>query len=117
MKAWAVVEAGEPLQHIDLPTPEPVGSEVLLEVRVDNTRAQKLYQRFGFEPIGFRKGYYQPGNVDALVMRRDMKDPVPAHQAPPGAGPTPGPAASVRGPQPGSATGSASGSGGTDTDG
>ncbi|MBT2367863.1 ribosomal protein S18-alanine N-acetyltransferase [Streptomyces sp. ISL-10] len=43
--------------------------EVLLEVRVDNTRAQKLYERFGFEPIGFRRGYYQPGNIDALVMR------------------------------------------------
>ncbi|MFE9398122.1 ribosomal protein S18-alanine N-acetyltransferase [Streptomyces flavidovirens] len=44
-------------------------TEVLLEVRVDNTRAQKLYERFGFEPIGFRRGYYQPGNIDALVMR------------------------------------------------
>lgn len=43
--------------------------EVLLEVRVDNARAQRLYERFGFEPIGIRKGYYQPGNVDALVMR------------------------------------------------
>ncbi len=48
-------------------------SEVLLEVRVDNTRAQRLYERFGFEPIGFRRGYYQPGNVDALVMR--LTDP------------------------------------------
>ncbi|MFD9907930.1 ribosomal protein S18-alanine N-acetyltransferase [Streptomyces sp. NPDC059063] len=48
-------------------------TEVLLEVRVDNTRAQKLYERFGFEPIGFRRGYYQPGNVDALVMR--LADP------------------------------------------
>ena len=44
--------------------------EVLLEVRVDNGRAQRLYERFGFEPIGIRKGYYQPGNVDAVVMRR-----------------------------------------------
>ncbi|MEV3870963.1 ribosomal protein S18-alanine N-acetyltransferase [Streptomyces sp. NPDC049906] len=43
--------------------------EVMLEVRVDNERAQKLYERFGFVPIGFRRGYYQPGNVDALVMR------------------------------------------------
>ncbi|WP_190013322.1 ribosomal protein S18-alanine N-acetyltransferase [Streptomyces lucensis] len=43
--------------------------EVLLECRVDNVRAQKLYERFGFESIGFRRGYYQPGNVDALVMR------------------------------------------------
>ncbi|MEU9232981.1 ribosomal protein S18-alanine N-acetyltransferase [Streptomyces subrutilus] len=51
-------------------------AEVLLEVRVDNARAQKLYERFGFEPIGFRRGYYQPGNVDALVMR--LTDPAQA---------------------------------------
>ncbi|MBA4861428.1 ribosomal protein S18-alanine N-acetyltransferase [Streptomyces sp. PSKA54] len=44
-------------------------TEVLLECRVDNIRAQKLYERYGFEPIGFRRGYYQPGNVDAVVMR------------------------------------------------
>ncbi|MER7725436.1 ribosomal protein S18-alanine N-acetyltransferase [Streptomyces sp. NPDC096323] len=49
-------------------------AEVLLEVRVDNTRAQKLYERFGFEPIGFRRGYYQPGNIDALVMRLHVQD-------------------------------------------
>jgi ribosomal-protein-alanine N-acetyltransferase len=47
--------------------------EVLLEVRVDNPRAQRLYERFGFAPIGVRRGYYQPGNVDALVMR--LADP------------------------------------------
>uniref|UniRef100_UPI0015EFFD8C GNAT family N-acetyltransferase n=1 Tax=Streptomyces phytophilus TaxID=722715 RepID=UPI0015EFFD8C len=44
--------------------------EVLLEVRVDNERAQRLYERHGFAVIGVRRGYYQPGNVDALVMRR-----------------------------------------------
>ncbi|WP_415952425.1 ribosomal protein S18-alanine N-acetyltransferase [Streptomyces sp. KLOTTS4A1] len=55
-------------------------AEVLLEVRVDNTRAQKLYERFGFEPIGFRRGYYQPGNVDALVMR--LADPAHAPAEP-----------------------------------
>ncbi len=32
MKAWAVVESGAPLQHIEMPTPEPRGTEVLLEV-------------------------------------------------------------------------------------
>lgn len=48
-------------------------AEVMLECRIDNIRAQKLYERFGFEPIGFRRGYYQPGNVDALVMR--LQDP------------------------------------------
>ncbi|MEV0489284.1 ribosomal protein S18-alanine N-acetyltransferase [Streptomyces atratus] len=54
-------------------------AEVLLEVRVDNTRAQRLYERFGFEPIGFRRGYYQPGNVDALVMRLHVQEPAPEH--------------------------------------
>jgi ribosomal-protein-alanine N-acetyltransferase len=48
-------------------------AEVLLECRVDNVRAQKLYERFGFQPVGVRRGYYQPGNVDALVMR--LTDP------------------------------------------
>lgn len=48
-------------------------AEVMLECRIDNIRAQKLYERFGFEGIGFRRGYYQPGNVDALVMR--LTDP------------------------------------------
>jgi ribosomal-protein-alanine N-acetyltransferase len=48
-------------------------AEVMLECRVDNIRAQKLYERFGFAAIGFRRGYYQPGNVDALVMR--LTDP------------------------------------------
>jgi ribosomal-protein-alanine N-acetyltransferase len=42
---------------------------VVLEVRADNPRAQKLYRRFGFVQIGLRRGYYQPANVDALVMR------------------------------------------------
>jgi [ribosomal protein S18]-alanine N-acetyltransferase len=53
-------------------------AEVMLECRVDNVRAQKLYERFGFEPIGFRRGYYQPGNVDALVMR--LTDPTSSVQ-------------------------------------
>jgi ribosomal-protein-alanine N-acetyltransferase len=48
-------------------------AEVMLECRVDNLPAQKLYERFGFQAIGFRRGYYQPGNVDALVMR--LTDP------------------------------------------
>lgn len=44
-------------------------TEILLEVRVDNERAQRLYERFGFEPVGVRRAYYQPAGVDALVMR------------------------------------------------
>ncbi len=46
-------------------------TEVFLEVRTDNIRAQRLYRRYGFAEIGIRKGYYQPSGADALVMRRD----------------------------------------------
>jgi len=49
-------------------------SEVFLEVRVDNDRAQRLYRRRGFTDIGIRRGYYQPSGTDALVMRR-ISDP------------------------------------------
>jgi ribosomal-protein-alanine N-acetyltransferase len=44
--------------------------EVLLEVRADNEAAQRLYAAHGFDRIGVRRGYYQPGRVDAIVMRR-----------------------------------------------
>ena len=54
-------------------------TEIFLEVRVDNDRAQRLYRRRGFTNIGIRRGYYQPSNTDALVMRL-----VPAAPAAPG---------------------------------
>jgi ribosomal-protein-alanine N-acetyltransferase len=47
-------------------------TEVFLEVRKDNPRARGLYRRRGFEEIGVRRGYYQPANVDAIVMRKDL---------------------------------------------
>jgi len=44
--------------------------KVLLEVAVDNAPAQRLYAGYDFEPVGLRRGYYQPSNTDALVMMR-----------------------------------------------
>jgi ribosomal-protein-alanine N-acetyltransferase len=46
--------------------------EVLLEVRVDNEAAQKLYESEGFSVIGLRRGYYDRGRVDAVVMRLEL---------------------------------------------
>jgi [ribosomal protein S18]-alanine N-acetyltransferase len=39
-----------------------------LEVRMSNSGAQAMYQRFGFVPAGVRKGYYPETGEDALVM-------------------------------------------------
>lgn len=44
--------------------------KTLLEVAVDNAPAQRLYATYDFEPVGVRRGYYQPSNTDALVMMR-----------------------------------------------
>jgi [ribosomal protein S18]-alanine N-acetyltransferase len=58
-------------------------TEVLLEVRVDNDRAQRLYRRYGFDSVGIRRGYYQPSGSDALVMRRTIAPVRPAGPASP----------------------------------
>jgi ribosomal-protein-alanine N-acetyltransferase len=44
-----------------------------LEVRVSNTSAIALYERFGFETSGIRRGYYTDNREDALIM---WKDPI-----------------------------------------
>ena len=48
--------------------------ELFLEVRADNPGPKRLYETLGFEQIAVRVGYYQPDNVDALVMR--LTEPV-----------------------------------------
>jgi ribosomal-protein-alanine N-acetyltransferase len=44
---------------------------MLLEVRPSNASAVRMYERYGFEKIGVRRGYYpgQTGREDAIVMR------------------------------------------------
>lgn len=46
---------------------------MLLEVRVDNEPAQAMYKSFGFMPMGLRKHYYQPEDVDALTMSLNLE--------------------------------------------
>ena len=41
---------------------------ITLEVRASNKAAQGLYRKFGFAPVGLRRGYYQADNEDAIVM-------------------------------------------------
>lgn len=46
---------------------------MLLEVRVSNLGAQRLYRSMGFAPIGLRRNYYPSvvsAREDAIVMRR-----------------------------------------------
>ena len=47
--------------------------DVFLEVRADNPVAQALYASEGFHEIGRRPRYYQPDDVDAVVMKLDLR--------------------------------------------
>lgn len=49
-------------------------ASVMLEVRADNTPAIGLYERAGYAVVSTRRRYYQPGDVDALVMRKNLSD-------------------------------------------
>lgn len=42
--------------------------EATLEVRLSNLAARKLYERFGFRPVGLRTRYYSDDGEDALIM-------------------------------------------------
>jgi [ribosomal protein S18]-alanine N-acetyltransferase len=52
-------------------------ARVTLEVREDNSRAQELYARRGFERIGVRRGYYPADGADAIVMQLRLRGGAP----------------------------------------
>lgn len=43
-------------------------TDITLEVRVGNTAAIKLYEKYGFESEGIRPGFYDFPKEDALIM-------------------------------------------------
>lgn len=42
--------------------------EATLEVRVSNLAARRLYEKYGFRPVGIRPRYYSDDGEDAIVM-------------------------------------------------
>jgi ribosomal-protein-alanine N-acetyltransferase len=42
--------------------------EATLEVRLSNIAARRLYEKYGFRPVGLRPRYYSDDGEDALIM-------------------------------------------------
>ena len=50
------------------------GAQFTLEVRLSNEPAIALYERFGFQSSGLRRGYYHDNKEDALIMWRTVPE-------------------------------------------
>ena len=48
--------------------------EATLEVRLSNLAARRLYEKYGFRPVGIRPRYYSNDGEDALIMTTDPLD-------------------------------------------
>jgi ribosomal-protein-alanine N-acetyltransferase len=57
------------LEHLFDVADQP-GEQYTLEVRMSNTAAIDLYERFGFRSAGLRRGYYHDNKEDAVIMWR-----------------------------------------------
>lgn len=52
-------------------TKELGANEILLEVRINNVKAQNFYEKHGFKQIFVRTKYYKNGE-DALILRKEL---------------------------------------------
>jgi ribosomal-protein-alanine N-acetyltransferase len=48
--------------------------EATLEVRLSNLPARRLYEKYGFRPVGLRPRYYSDDGEDALIMTTEPLD-------------------------------------------
>jgi ribosomal-protein-alanine N-acetyltransferase len=66
---WRRQRIGERLllAFLDLAT-ERGAHGATLEVRLSNLAARKLYEKYGFRPVGLRPRYYSDDHEDALIM-------------------------------------------------
>jgi ribosomal-protein-alanine N-acetyltransferase len=67
--AWRRQRIGERLLLAFLDIATDLGAhEATLEVRLSNLGARRLYEKFGFRPVGLRPRYYSDDHEDALIM-------------------------------------------------
>jgi ribosomal-protein-alanine N-acetyltransferase len=67
--AWRRQRIGERLllAFLDLAA-DRRAREATLEVRLSNLAARRLYEKYGFRPVGLRPRYYSDDGEDALIM-------------------------------------------------
>lgn len=73
------------LAHLDSVAREHQAKRIILEVGRRNQEARRLYRKWGYHTIGFRKNYYCDIGDDAFVMEKRLDNPlndsVPAQEA------------------------------------
>ncbi len=76
--AWRRRGIGERLLMALLDVSISAGArEATLEVRLSNLAARRLYEKYGFRPVGIRPRYYSDDNEDALIMTTEpLADPL-----------------------------------------
>ncbi|MFP5341614.1 MAG: ribosomal protein S18-alanine N-acetyltransferase [Candidatus Limnocylindria bacterium] len=79
--AWRRQRIGERLllAFLDLAVARSA-HEATLEVRLSNLPARRLYEKYGFRPVGLRPRYYSDDNEDALIMTTEPLDEAPMRE-------------------------------------
>ena len=79
--AWRRQRIGERLllAFLDLAVDRDA-HEATLEVRLSNLAARRLYEKYGFRPVGLRPRYYSDDHEDALIMTTEPLDEAPMRE-------------------------------------